>query len=487
VTNRDRTAQLTTIAQVLLDPFYRTAEGFLVLIHKEWSCFGHKFEDRSGRSGRSKETSAIFIQMLDCVYQLILQYPQHFEFNSNYLLYLVQCFYAGFFTSFRGNNERDRFLVMRREACFEDMTMDDLDFGHLSVYMNMLLRTSSTVMGMINVNYCPPKPNEKQVLYIRPKFNPGDIDLWREGIFGLNSNALELASQGFSRVTAAEGVSVTNNMLARYMSYVDTHLWQLHSSTREKLEIVKSTHYPCPAFPEGFYNSNNVLSNIFQSYNKTIVRSLGNSSSWFAKQNKELTDSDRAAARIQLWYRAYNITKSAIIEQGRAPPEYYSISAYQSGLYKTMSKLDRRRFKASHRIFMIICSSYLKEKFAIKCELSKGREATFKVYVDEIVEDIIDRGLRLELALRNVTLQQQLMEQAVLPKAVDVNDDPKKKSLSARLLKAAGDNMSFLKITTTEDEGAESGDVEDSNSTKHRSASTSSYSSFMRSFYGSSK
>lgn len=81
----DRTTQVTALAQILLDPYYRSLEGFRILVEREWLSFGHKFSDRCG-FGSDGEQSPVFLQWLDCLYQLINQFPTSFEFNGIFLV-----------------------------------------------------------------------------------------------------------------------------------------------------------------------------------------------------------------------------------------------------------------------------------------------------------------------------------------------------------------------------------------------------------------
>ena len=80
----DRTSQVSCLAQLFLDPYYRTRQGFSCLVEKDFMSFGHPFHLRCahgyGRSDIKKNSqssttndgqiSPIFLQVLDCVYQV---------------------------------------------------------------------------------------------------------------------------------------------------------------------------------------------------------------------------------------------------------------------------------------------------------------------------------------------------------------------------------------------------------------------------------
>ena len=130
----DRTPQIVALAKILLDPFYRTLEvgtppiplpdipilimtpphthththttplligvapaclvsshmqGFQVLVETEWLDYGHKFGDRCGHQENADDVSEqcpVFLQWLDCVQQLLKQFPCLFEFNEAFLV-----------------------------------------------------------------------------------------------------------------------------------------------------------------------------------------------------------------------------------------------------------------------------------------------------------------------------------------------------------------------------------------------------------------
>ncbi|KAK0417021.1 hypothetical protein QR680_012792 [Steinernema hermaphroditum] len=111
----DRTSQTVSIAQLILDPFYRTTRGFEILVEKDWLGFGHKFDDRCGHVGigtpgddASKEISPIFAQFLDVVFQMMRQKPRAFEFNQRFLIELHEHVYSCQYGTFLGNCLKDR-------------------------------------------------------------------------------------------------------------------------------------------------------------------------------------------------------------------------------------------------------------------------------------------------------------------------------------------------------------------------------------------
>ncbi|CAL9685707.1 unnamed protein product [Knipowitschia caucasica] len=107
----DRTCQLTSLAMLMLDGYYRTIRGFEVLIEKEWLSFGHRFQTRIGHGDKNHtdaDRSPVFIQFIDCVWQLTRQFPAAFEFNEYFLVTILDHLYSCLFGTFLCNSEQQR-------------------------------------------------------------------------------------------------------------------------------------------------------------------------------------------------------------------------------------------------------------------------------------------------------------------------------------------------------------------------------------------
>lgn len=152
----DRSTQLISLAEILLDPYYRTIKGFIVLVEKEWVSFGHEFGTRNGlyvNNTQEDLKSPIFFQWLDCVHQLLYQFPHLFEFNGEFLLFLAQNSSLNLYGTFLFNSEKDRTdyeAKLKTASVWTDIYKD------ISKYKNQFYNFEN-ITEFISPNYAPYK------------------------------------------------------------------------------------------------------------------------------------------------------------------------------------------------------------------------------------------------------------------------------------------------------------------------------------------
>jgi hypothetical protein len=76
------------------------------VIEKDWIHFGHQFSTRMGQgmnNPSSEEKSQVFLQFLDCVSQMMCQFPSDFEFNYKFLQEIGELAYTHLFGNFLCN------------------------------------------------------------------------------------------------------------------------------------------------------------------------------------------------------------------------------------------------------------------------------------------------------------------------------------------------------------------------------------------------
>lgn len=103
---------ISSLTQILLDPYWRTKFGFQSLIQKDWIAMGHPFAYRLGHILNADiEPSPLFLLFLDCVWQLLQQFPTAFQISETYLTTLWDSAHNSVFETFLFNCDHDRFMA----------------------------------------------------------------------------------------------------------------------------------------------------------------------------------------------------------------------------------------------------------------------------------------------------------------------------------------------------------------------------------------
>ncbi|XP_053384706.1 myotubularin-related protein 13-like isoform X1 [Mercenaria mercenaria] len=169
----DITTQVVSVAEVLLDPYYRTMEGFRALIEKEWLSFGHRFTHRSNQTQANQASgfAPVFLQFLDVIHQVHSQFPLSFEFNQYFLKFLAYHYVSCRFRTFMMDNEFER---MEAGWLLEDKKMYQLDdFEQQAGFSSKHIQQSS--IGASLWEYID-KHHRKSPLFYNFMYSPGEHD-----------------------------------------------------------------------------------------------------------------------------------------------------------------------------------------------------------------------------------------------------------------------------------------------------------------------
>ncbi|KAE8605472.1 hypothetical protein XENTR_v10015153 [Xenopus tropicalis] len=204
----DSTLQVTSLAQIILDPRCRTIRGFESLVEREWLQGGHPFQQRCAQSAYSnskqKWEAPTFLLFLDCVWQILRQFPCSFQFNERLLITLYEHAYASQFGTFLGNNDYER---------------NKLKLSQKTLSLWSWVNQPSEINKFLNPLY------EANGLVIWPSVAPQSLQLW-EGVFlrwNRSSKYLEEAYEEMAHIIEYnKELQVKVNALRRQLAELET-------------------------------------------------------------------------------------------------------------------------------------------------------------------------------------------------------------------------------------------------------------------------
>lgn len=260
----------------------------MILIEKEWISMGHKFSQRCGHlDGDAKEVSPVFTQFLDCIWQLMEQFPCAFEFNEIFLLEIHDHVFSCQFGNFLGNCQKDREAL---RVCEKTHSVWPFFVQRKPDFRNPLYK-GFTMYGVLN-----------------PSTVPYNIQFWC-GMYNRFDKGLHPKQ---SMLESLLEIKKKRTMLEADMHKLEKKLKAHDEPTEEvctcsQLGNLLSQHLGSPLTnPLGFMGIDGDLSNLME--NGTLSRE-GGLRAQMDKVKSECADHHHDSCRITGSFRAINISE----------------------------------------------------------------------------------------------------------------------------------------------------------------------------------
>jgi len=210
-TGHDFSLIVTSLVQIQLDPYYRTHIGLQALIQKDWVVKGHPFNYRlrhlySPTTSESKpyeaksSESPIFLLFIDCLHQLVLQFPIKFEYTEHFLILLVDCTYSSLFATFIFNSDQ-QFQSSEKEVNLIS-AWDFIASNIPQSKFDLLFQNNSYILNELKQDQLNGGTSSAGIDVILPHYDLSSIQFWDTYFFRWIDNTS--LAKGFS----------TNAMLA---------------------------------------------------------------------------------------------------------------------------------------------------------------------------------------------------------------------------------------------------------------------------------
>lgn len=97
---------------------YKLHQCFIPLCMQAGHLFQHRCAQSAYSNGKPRSEAPVFLLFLDCVWQILRQFPCSFEFNELFLVTLFEHAYASQFGTFLGNSAAERSVIHFHSPAF---------------------------------------------------------------------------------------------------------------------------------------------------------------------------------------------------------------------------------------------------------------------------------------------------------------------------------------------------------------------------------